>query len=125
MCDWALPLLYDHIDISCHNERNLLQFEGHECVNMEEYHPMRRVAQWKELAVRQDMFLDTIIRNPIYGGMVSKLTWTYNRRWTFKSKLEQDSTLEYLDIDQDLMWEAWQLLIGFRKLDFYSFASNR
>ncbi|KAF5871199.1 uncharacterized protein Bfra_007712 [Botrytis fragariae] len=71
--------------------------------------------QHKDNAMRQNAFIDTILRLPTLGNFVSSLTWTIYPRQSFHEDRCMDHTR---------MWEAWKLLVRVRRLDIYSFSAD-
>ncbi|KAJ8068420.1 hypothetical protein OCU04_003978 [Sclerotinia nivalis] len=117
MCDIALPLLYRHVDISCHNERGLFQsIFGSSYGKVLADNPYREMAGKKELGRRQSTFCNAIIKKPSLGSWVLSLTWTCN--W---SCWEGVTDLEELN---QKVWNAWMLLVRVQKLDLCSLAAD-
>jgi hypothetical protein len=66
---------------------------------------------------RQQIFFDSIHRNPRYGKYVHQLTWTcFSRR---------DEENEERQISEEPMWDTFKALCNVKHLDFASLASYR
>ncbi|KAF7865752.1 hypothetical protein EAF04_005917 [Stromatinia cepivora] len=116
MCDIALPLLYRHVDISCHNERGLFPCTfGSSYSKVLADNPYREVAGKKELGRRQSTFCNAIIKKPSLGSLVLSLTWTCN--WC------KEIVTDFRELNQKV-WNTWMLLVRVQKLDLCSLVAG-
>ncbi|RDL42564.1 uncharacterized protein BP5553_02543 [Venustampulla echinocandica] len=114
----ALPFLYRHVDISCHNDPgpHTSQLGGEITAD----NPTRSYATFgmerqRSFQSRQGMFFEAITKHPEYGRYVEYLTWTYFR---FFDKPGQKL------IDIQPMWIAFKHLERVKVLDFAAWADE-
>lgn len=91
MYNLALPSLYCHVDISCHNDCRIT--------------PYTEEGMYQYLKRRQFSFINAITNKPSLANKVLSLTWTHHC---------------WLNIsDEEKMWRALQLLVRVQKLDIH------
>lgn len=113
MYNCALPLLYRHVDISCHNDAGLF-LDWRRDRTVENNYPDRYRSEYERngLQTRQKAFVRAILMTPSRGALVYSLTWTYDLYY-----VDYDRTYEA----QQEMWRAFALLSRVRRLDMCSF----
>lgn len=104
----AVPLIYQNVDLSYHNDAGLFM-ECHSERMLSGDNPNRALGDlWEKMLQKQEVFIETIIRRPTYGSYISSLTWTY--QWQYEEPDQRDQR----------MWKAFQSLTRVKLIDICS-----